>query len=267
MLDDREAQARAADRAAASRIDAVESLGQPRDMLRRDAVAFVADRQADHAVGIAPQLDRDRRARAAVFHRVADQIVQRLAQLGAVAGHRGHIVGELDDDVGDARVVRVAQFGDDLVEQDRQVDRGVGHAIFLRLDPAQRDQILDQPLHPPRLVDHHLQETLAHRRVGAVVLAQRLGEAQDRGERRAQFVAGIGDEIDSHPLGGVAAGLIDQVDDAAAVRDVGDSQFPTLVERAEPDQIDRTGRAATPAAQSAVRRRRDGGSPAARPGR
>ena len=107
VLDDGEAEAGAADRAAAPRIDAVESLGQPRDVLGRDAVAFVADRQPHHAVGIAPQLDRDGRARAAVFHRVADQIVQRLAQLDAVAGHGRHVVGELDGDVGGARVVRV----------------------------------------------------------------------------------------------------------------------------------------------------------------
>src|SRR3546814_8067904 len=52
VLDDREAQPGAAERAAAARIDAVEAFGKPGQMLGRDAVAPIDDRQRDVA-GIA----------------------------------------------------------------------------------------------------------------------------------------------------------------------------------------------------------------------
>ena len=43
VLDDREAQTRPVFGAALGSVDAVESLGQPREVLRRDAVSVVAD--------------------------------------------------------------------------------------------------------------------------------------------------------------------------------------------------------------------------------
>ena len=46
MLDDGEAEPGAADRAAAPGIDPVEALGEPRDMLGRDALALVDDAAA-----------------------------------------------------------------------------------------------------------------------------------------------------------------------------------------------------------------------------
>ena len=47
---------------------------------------------------------------------------------------------------------------------------------------------------------HDLQELLARRRVVAGRPAQRLDEARNRGERRAQLVAGIGDEVGAHAV-------------------------------------------------------------------
>jgi hypothetical protein len=98
------------------------------------------------------------------------------------------------------------------------------------------------------LVEHHLQEPRPHRRIVARLVAQRLDEAEDRGERGAQFVARIGDEIDAHPLGGIIAGLVDQVDDPRPVGRFAGAHFPALVGRAEPDEFDRM-----------LRRRRCGG--------
>src|SRR3546814_1421555 len=74
VLDDREAQPGAAERAAAARIDAVEAFGKPGQMLGRDAVAPIDDRQRDVA-GIAGfESHRDRGAGAPVFHRFADEV-------------------------------------------------------------------------------------------------------------------------------------------------------------------------------------------------
>ena len=60
MLDDRQAEAGAAERAASARVDPVEALGHPRDMLGGDALALVGDGELDH-----PALARERRPRPA----------------------------------------------------------------------------------------------------------------------------------------------------------------------------------------------------------
>src|SRR3546814_9568367 len=80
VLDDREAEAGATDRAAARLIDAVETFGQAGQMFGCDAVALVADRQP-HPVSLAHQLDRDRRSRMAIFHGVRNDVVRELPEL------------------------------------------------------------------------------------------------------------------------------------------------------------------------------------------
>src|SRR6476469_6672914 len=90
MLDDREAEPGAAERAAAARIDPVEALGDSRDMLGGDAVALVAHAEMDH-VAFAPQPDANRRSPPAVAKRVHHQIVDDLEDLGEVAGDRRKI--------------------------------------------------------------------------------------------------------------------------------------------------------------------------------
>src|SRR3546814_16685175 len=67
VLDDREAQPGAAERAAAARIDAVEAFGKPGQMLGRDAVAPIDDRQRDVAGIAGLESHRDRGAGAPVF--------------------------------------------------------------------------------------------------------------------------------------------------------------------------------------------------------
>ena len=152
--------------------------------------------------------------------------------------HRRHGFFEVEQNLA------LDDLGADFRDEFREIDRTVGQAVFLGLDPAEGDEILDQPLHPSRLVVHDLQEACAERRVFARFLAERLDIAEDRGERGAQFVAGIGDEIDPHTLGGIIAGLVDQVDDALTAGSakppaLRDSHLPALVERAETNQIDR----------------------------
>ena len=69
-----------------------------------------------------------------------------------------------------------------------------------QLDARQRQQIVDQPRHAPGLRLHDAEEPLARRRVVARRALQRVDEAGERGERRAQLVADIGDEIGAHVL-------------------------------------------------------------------
>ena len=73
----------------------------------------------------------------------------------------------------------------------------------LRVQPGQQQQILDQQTHPARLA---LDARHQHLDVAGGALPVQLGEAADRGQRRAQLVAGVGDEA-AHPFLG-AAGLL-----------------------------------------------------------
>ena len=52
-------------------------------------------------------------------------------------------------------------------------------------------------------------------------------------------MAGIGDEIDAHALRGIIACLVDQMHDARSAGSDADMHLPALVERTEPDQVDR----------------------------
>ncbi len=73
----------------------------------------------------------------------------------------------------------------------------------LRVEPGQQQQVLDEQTHPAGLA---LDAAHQHLDVAGGALPVQLGEAADRGQRRAQLVAGVGDEP-AHPvLGG--AGLL-----------------------------------------------------------
>ena len=93
--------------------------------------------------------------------------------------------------------------------------------MLLLLDARQRQEIVDQPRHAPALLAHDGKESVARLRVVARRALQGLDEAEQRGERRAQFVAGVGDEVDAHPLDAARLGQIAQGqqrrDDLAAV--------------------------------------------------
>ena len=84
----------------------------------------------------------------------------------------------------------VQGLGDHRVEVDRA---RVGHGLD-RLDPGQRDEVLDQVGQPLRLLPHLAREP-AHRLgvVGGVL--DRLGQQRQRAHRRLELVAGVGDEV------------------------------------------------------------------------
>ena len=62
------------------------------------------------------------------------------------------------------------------------------------------NKIVDQARHAPRLFLHDGEKALARLGVVARRALQRFDEAEQRGKRRAQFVAGIGDEVGAHFL-------------------------------------------------------------------
>ncbi len=80
------------------------------------------------------------------------------------------------------------------------IDRRIRPDMGRQFDARQRQQIVDQPRHAGRLRMHDAEEALA--RLGVVLgrPLQRIDEARQRRQRRAQLVAGIGDEIGAHFL-------------------------------------------------------------------
>ena len=66
----------------------------------------------------------------------------------------------------------------------------------LRVEAGQQQEVLDEQAHAPRLA---LDAAHQHLDVAGGALAVQLGEAADRGQRRAQLVAGVGDEP-PHPV-------------------------------------------------------------------
>src|SRR3546814_13176790 len=119
-------------------------------MLGCDAVALVADRQAD-AVALARQFDGHRRAGAAVFHRVRDDVVRKLAELRRVAEHRLRRVAQLRDNIAGAPPLAVAQLPDRGENDPRQYDRRNRAREATGSDAREREEAEDELLASPPL--------------------------------------------------------------------------------------------------------------------
>ena len=96
--------------------------------------------------------------------------------------------------------------------------------VLLAFERRQRQQVVDEALHAPRLLRHQLQVARALARLELEVL-QRLEEAGDDGQRRLELVRDVGDEVAAHPR------------DRLELRDVAADQQP-LVD-AERHDLDR----------------------------
>ncbi len=92
------------------------------------------------------------------------------------------------------RLERLGHVGRDLVE----IDDAARRQVNAHLDAAQRQQIVDKAGHAGGLAGHDAEK--AHAGVGIVArrALQRLDEAAQRSQRRAQLVTGVGDEIGAH---------------------------------------------------------------------
>ena len=118
-------------------IDAIETLGQSRQMLRRDAGPVIA--HADLRLGLTvdrdPELegDVDALAGGAVFEGVFNQVLEDAKQLVVIAEHR-HGASRLDID-GDAAIARQRLEAVDRLPDDRdKIHRRVGPTMRIELD-------------------------------------------------------------------------------------------------------------------------------------
>ena len=195
VLDDRQAEARAAGIARAAPIDAVEALGEPRNVLGRDADPGV--RHGEHArpVGLDVPSDADRAAGRGVSHGVRHEVAERARDLRAIAGDarrladiERHIVLALRQRLG---------VGGDLQQQRHHRELAVGGRVVLALQRRQRQQVVDEAMHVARLLIHQPEIARALARLEVEVL-HRLDEARHHRQRRLELVRDVGDEVATH---------------------------------------------------------------------
>ncbi len=218
MLDDREAKAGPARSAAAARIGPVEAAGEVRDVLGIDAIAPVLYGQDNHVTLAMLHGHGHIFVRAAVFHGIVDKVADQLFQLLAIAAHQHLAFGQ--DEVEPIQAVGPGAIAGRLHGQQDEVDFLAGLIVLFRLDPRERHQIVDQRLQAPRLAqDGSVELARLFGRQNLCFVLQRFHIADDRGQRRAQFVAGIGDEIGMGTADVRLRCAVDQLDQAIALVD------------------------------------------------
>ena len=110
-----------------------------------------------------------------------------------------------------------------------KVDRRLRRIIFFSLDTRQRHQVTDQRLHPVRFLGHDAQKAPAG--VGVVPgsrVIKRFNKTFDGGKGGEQFMAGIGNEIDTHFFRRLGTAAIGQVDHFLIRPDGLDAHIPHL---------------------------------------
>ena len=99
---------------------------------------------------------------------------------------------------------------EDVDDRRRHVDAPRRRDVLAQFDAREAGQIVDQAAHALGLGVHDAQESLARVGVVAGVSAQGLDEAGERRQRRAQFVAGVGEEVGPRSLAAPDLGFIAQ---------------------------------------------------------
>ena len=205
VLDQREPEAGAPLRAALADVDAIEALGQPRQVLGRDAGTIVAHRDA------APRARRRRRRRDAsvtsirlpeapyfsAFSTRFSNTRSSSSRSPCTSSGSGGNAATAPPRRGRGR----ASAGRRRPGADRhQVACLSGRRCALSSMRDSDKQVVDQAGHAVRLRLHDVEKALARGGVVARRPLQGFDEAGQRGERRAQLVAGIGDEVGAHLL-------------------------------------------------------------------
>ena len=114
---------------------------------------------------------------------------------------------------------RVLGRGHDLLDDRRHVRRRQVDLQVARVQPRDREQPVDDPGQPARLRRDVAQERLALLLAEQHVVAeQRLAEAVDRRQRRAQLPRDVGDELPLHVLDNALGGDVAEGEDSAGHR-------------------------------------------------
>src|SRR5580704_6052709 len=196
VLDDRKSETRAAGSARASRIDAIEALGEAWNVLARDAHARVTHGEVP-ALLVDPPAHLHRPFSGGVLGGVVDEVGERRMDLGLIAPQLRRGVDA------HAHLVRMHRPRQYILAQQREqrddVDGFPALDLIGLLQPRQREQVTDDGRHAlglaPHLRQRSLQIGIEHR-----VLSESLEVAGNHRQWRAQLVRGVGDEVATHGL-------------------------------------------------------------------
>lgn len=206
MLDDGQAEARAAGGPGAGGVDAVEALEDALLVLVGDPDALVGDGDLDEVAaggGDAADGDADAGVGRGVVDGVLDEVAEGRRELAAVAPDPqvGRASGDHRDVLGAGRVAGAV---DGLVDQFLDGHRlGVFQRVVV-LDPGEVYQLLDEVGQPGRL-DLHAPGEPGHRLRVVGRVHDRLGQQRQGADGRLQLVADVRDEVAAYGLD--AAGL------------------------------------------------------------
>ena len=243
VLDDGEAQPGAADRARAARVHPVEPLGQPRQVLARNARPVdrrpSAPRRAAPASAARPPARPPAAPRPPsrpYFTALSSRFCTTCASWSASPSTGGNPSASARSSVTPRSASRGSNPAARPAQQLGQIDPLRRRLVLGQLDARQAEQVVDQPVHPRRLLRHDAEEALLRRRVVGRRAAQRLDEADQPGQRRAQLVAGIGDEVGAHAFHRALARAVRQHHDGppAVGAAAGPSAPPSRAARAPP---------------------------------
>ena len=135
------------------------------------------------------------------------------------------LVVNRDIDVLLARFDQRLELVDHAVEHRLHGEGRTLERLLARVEPCQPEQVLHQPLHPAGMTGDDFEEPPRLRLLGRGV-EQGLDVALNRGERRAQLVRDIGDEIAPHAIGAPEIGDVVEDEHGAARARRGDPRRP-----------------------------------------
>ena len=203
---DGEPEAGAAELARGRFVGLREALEQPADLLLGQADAGIGDGKAQPVgpvLPFAPHRERDL-ALFREFGRVADQVDQRLAQLQLILMHRAQIAVVVEAEAVALLRDQALRRGGDVLDQRRHVE-GLGRQRQAAgLDLGDVEHVVDEA---EQVAGGRLDLAQVGQQLGLAqilqLLAEHLGVPDHRGERRAQLVAHIGQELAFREVGGL----------------------------------------------------------------
>jgi hypothetical protein len=181
-------------RPAARSLDAVEAVEETRQLLCRNSDARVADGERKR-IAFAAEPDGDP-AGESIFERVRDQVEDDLfphvaIDIGGQSGRRA-----IDRERQPRLLAGGAEIACEVRRERREIRRLIGGLHPPAFDPGKVEQRIDELQEPHAVALRHRDEGARIRRDVAIRLGQEIRKRpQHERERRAEFVADIGEEI------------------------------------------------------------------------
>ena len=201
VLDDGEAEAGAAELPGTRLVHAVEPLGEPGQVLFRDAAARVrhGQRHPGRAVAVRPLFeactDPHLAAVGGVLEGVVDQIDEQLLQAIFVAQDVRRLGAGIGAETDELLVGLIAKQLQHAVQQRLRSHMLHPHVGVAHLQVRQGQQIVDEPAQALGVARDDVEELPRQLRVAGRVVQQRLGVALYSGQRRTHLMGDVGDEI------------------------------------------------------------------------